>query len=199
VDIKRHPDWHRLQNRTDVRIRWRFLQMRAEDIGALVPTFNFSVTVTAMEHLQDDAHFAQGLFQVMLPSAYSIHIVPGPWSFFLYGWRSWRRYSAARLVSLFEQAGFEIVETYALGGLPSFLPHLIWISWLETGLLCRIISFGYLPPQTRRLAICGMRQQRTLLRAYAWLLNRAVRMDKQYPDPAYGYAVVIRCPDSCQA
>jgi hypothetical protein len=175
-------------------LRRHFVQMRAEDIGGLATAFSFSLTVTALEHIRNDARFAKGLFQIMLPGSYGVHIVPGPWSFFLYNYHGWRRYSGTRLVSRFEHAGFEVTELYALGGLSSFILHLIWISWLETCGVFQILSLGYLPPQVRRLGISGMRKQ-GCLSLYTWLLRFAVRMDRRYPKPAHGYALVTLRPE----
>jgi hypothetical protein len=141
----------------------------------------------------------------MAPGAYGVHIVPSSWSLFLYGYHGWRKYSAARLHALFDGAGFTVVEIIPLGGLPSFLTHLIWISVLETGIATKLVfdglTCGGRPQKLRNylsaLRFPSLRDRPLFLRLYAWLTGAALRLDRWMPRPAHGYAALV-CLDEPQ-
>lgn len=194
ADIRYHPNWLILQNPAKTGLTCRFVQVQAENIGIFRPVFNFCLTLHALEHIRGDRDFAQSLFQVLQPGSYGLHIAPAPASILQYGYHGWRRYSAIQLTNLFEQAGFDIVKLYSLGGLFSYLLHLVWISWLEVGILYQIFSFGYLPKMISRLRLSNIRKRYGFRYLYIILLKLALRLDKYALLPTQGYAVVIRKP-----
>jgi SAM-dependent methyltransferase len=202
IDIERHPEWRQVQNHSNSHLRRCFVQMCAENIDALCPVFSFALTSCSLEHIEDDVGFVRALYRVMLPGAYTMHIVPSTSAFFLYGYHGWRRYSARRLSRLFKGAGFEIIRMYRLGGLFSFLLHMIWITWLETGMLYEIVTFRKLPNRIRRLlnyfTVRSMRQHPVLIDIYFRLLKIAIRLDRWCPYPEHGYALLTRRPEKDQ-
>lgn len=51
--------------------------------------------------------------------------IPSKYSFFLYGFHGYRRYSIPKIKRLANENGLDIIEAIKLGGLTSFLLHFI--------------------------------------------------------------------------
>jgi len=200
VDAVRHEAWSDLDRRPWANIDCAFRQCDAATIDRELATSAFDITMTssALEHFPEDAAAVRSIFNVTGSRGMGIHIVPAPFSLFLYGFHGWRRYPPDRLVNIFKASGFDVERLYSLGGLPSYILHLVWISWLETGLIYEFATCKCLPEAWRerltRLRFTGLRRNRVCLKIYAALAGLALRLDRWLPWPAHGYAIVARRP-----
>lgn len=177
VDIARQACWASQVSSVDS--RW-FVQMTAEDLGFASDSLAFTFSSSALEHVPNIQRTIGELARAMRPNAYGLHIVPGVWSLILYLFHGYRRFSAGGLVDLFQRAGLQVERVWALGGIPSFLLHALWITGVETILVQRVF---HLKVQLRK---------GRALRFYSWLLTWALRLDPFLPFVPAGYAVLIR-------
>ncbi len=200
LDVRPHSIWAEQQRRQRGLLKCLFLVSPAEKLPLSESKVDFVVSSSALEHIEDDEQAVAELRAAMIPGGHGIHIVPSAWSLFLYGYHGWRKYSATRLRSLFESAGFTVVEVFPLGGLPTFLVHLLWISTLESGITTKLVfdclTRGGRPQSVRNLfpalKISSLRKRPLFLRAYARLAGTALRFDRLFPWPAHGYAALVR-------
>jgi SAM-dependent methyltransferase len=176
LDIASSQAW-RTPDASSHQPRRRFVQTSASALGIASETLSFTFSSSSLEHVPDVHLATRELARTMRPGAYGLHILPGVWSFFLYIFHGYRRFAPSMLKSLFLDAGFEIVEMWALGGLPSMILH---------GSLITIP--GKLPVFDRMRSGKG-------LTLYIRLLRLALRLDERLPFPAIGYGVLIRKPE----
>jgi hypothetical protein len=127
---------------------------------------------SALEHFPDiDATLAM-VAKATKPGGISLHVVPAPWSFFLYGIHGFRRFSVTDLTNMFSHHGFSIERIDSLGGLPSFLLHELAIT-----VPAKVLR-GRFP----------LKRGRT----YAKVLKQSLKTDRFFPWPHPGYVVVAR-------
>lgn len=202
IDLQAGSGWDDLRDEPGATMKREFVIARAEDLSLDHRRADFSLSSSALEHIENDRDAVKALFAQTVLGGYGIHIVPAAWSLFLYGYHGWRKYSSSRLRGMFEDAGFEVADLLSLGGLPSYLLHLVWISILETGMATTIV-FDLATRGGRRE---GLRNRllrfvfpafRTSLRPkkiYVFLLGLVLRLDRFLPWPAHGYVIIVRRP-----
>lgn len=197
LDVHEYPEWNAVRRESaDWPLAVRFHRMAGEAVGSLDLRVSFSLSSSALEHVDDPEAVVRGLAARTEPGACGVHIVPGPWSLLTYGQHGWRRFSADRLQALFEQAGFERVAVYRLGGAPSTLLHFLWITGLETGWALQSATLSRLPfvvyQVARRIRFAGARTSPLTGSLYRALLRLVLRLDPWFPRMPAGYAIVVR-------
>ncbi len=198
LDIEVSPNWQALRAQTEsAALKCNFARLPAEELGQLQRRFSFSMSSSALEHIRNDEKAVRELFEVMEPGAYGLHVVPSSWALFLYLYHGYRRYSPKSLARLFQQqAGFRVVRLYRLGGLFSFLFHLIWITWLETGSIYDWLLIGRVARFLKnRLTLGGrMRSDQRFLSVYSKILRLCLRLDPVIPICEAGLGIVVQKP-----
>ena len=179
VDVISHSSWLSTVVPVSTLPRY-FVRMAAEDLGLATDSLAFTFSSSSLEHVPNVQRAVGELARATSPGAFGLHIVPGIWALFLYLFHGYRRFSPRSLADIFEQAGLKVERVWSLGGLPSFLLHLLWITALETFVVRRVLRLGL---QLRR----GHG-----LRLYARLLYTALRLDPFLPFAPAGYAVLVR-------
>jgi SAM-dependent methyltransferase len=199
VDIEDYPQWAATLAQAESEnwpLQVHFYPLPGEELGTLPLQATFSLSSSALEHVNDPDAVIRGLAQISQPGAYGLHIVPAPWSLLSYGKHGWRRFSAQRLQELFAQAGFETVALYRIGGLPSHLLFLLWVTGLEEGLLPMHLTFGRMPHLLNRafslFRFSGMRTSALTNPLYSRLLRWALYLDSYLPTMAVGYAILVK-------
>lgn len=129
--------------------------------------FDLIVSNSALEHIPNDRDLAQIFNAALSNGGVQVHIVPAPGGLFTYLWHGYRQYSRGAIVRRF---GTDQVELIALGGLFSFLAHLLLITVPE--ILLHISLRNYVPA------------------FYQGCLRAALRLDRFAPFPAIGYVIV---------
>ncbi len=167
-------------------LRRRFVQMSALELGVVPESLAFTFSSSLLEHVARVEVAIREMAWAMRPGAYGLHSVPSEWSLFLYLFHGYRRFSAGSLRQLFEGSGIEVVQLWALGGLPSFLLHLVWIT-------CPLLVGKFVPSVPER-----MRAGRAV-RVYSVMLGTALWLDRWFPFLPVGYAILIRRPEQSDA
>lgn len=144
-----------------------FIQTSAEALGLRDGIADMVISSSTLEHLGDQHAAIREATRVTRTSGRGIHLVPGTWSLFLYGFHGYRRFSPASLADLFRPHA-RIVAIWSFGGLASFALHILWIT--ATG------------DRARRGGA---------LRLYRALLRAALIIDRWAPLTPVGYAVVV--------
>jgi SAM-dependent methyltransferase len=196
VDVVDYPQWDAArQSAQGWPLDVDFHPIPAEEVGSLNIQADFSLSSSALEHVNDPDAVARGLAQIMKPGSYGLHIVPAPWSLLTYGKHGWRRFSAKRLKTMFEEAGFECVRIVRLGGTASTLLHFLWITGLQDGAALQNATLSGLPYILYRInsliRFPGARTNRISNAIYRPLLRWALRIDVRFRKMPSGYAIVI--------
>jgi SAM-dependent methyltransferase len=97
--------------------------------------FDLVISVSALEHIRDDRTLVRRLDAFLVPGGLQVHFVPSGWGLFAYLWHGYRQYSLGSLMDRFDPAR---VRVTALGGLPSLLLHVAFITVGETLLPLRL-------------------------------------------------------------
>ncbi len=126
------------------------------------------ISVSALEHIPDDAKLIKRLATHMAPGGLELHVVPGAASLFTYLWHGYRQYTPKGLADRFGEGRTSIVR---LGGLGTFLLH-----------LCFITSEVLVGRSLRTFAP----------RLYGRMLRGALMLDRFAPVCATAYAVIRR-------
>lgn len=132
-------------------------------------SFDLILSVSALEHVADDAQLIERLRSLLAPEGLQLHLVPSPWSLFAYLWHGYRQYGARAISRRFTT---DATEVHALGGLPGLLVHVVWITVGE--MLLRLPLRKRAPEAYRRIA------------------HAAVRLDHWLPICPPTYAIVER-------
>ncbi len=199
IDVQARDDWHRFAGPQEG-LAVTFQEGMVETVNLPNAHFDFVFSSSALEHIADDTAAAERIHAATRPGGLGLHLVPAPASILLYGYHGWRRYDADTLRVLFEAVGFEVLGIERLGGLPSFLLHLLWIGTLEAG-TTRLILHDWLRrggpddhwrsragrPWLPRLRTAGW-----ALRGYNAAFSAAQRLDPLLPQPTSGFAVWTR-------
>jgi SAM-dependent methyltransferase len=197
VDIFAYPTWETVQKAAqDAPLRVQFHCLPAEQVGGLPIEVDFSLSSSSLEHVDEPQAVIQGLSHLTRDGAYGLHIVPAPWTLLTYGKHGWRRFSSAQLAELFKAAEFEVVDLQRLGGVPSTLFHLLWITGLEDGYALQNLTLSALPFILYRinsvLCLPNLRAKRWINPLYRALLHLSLRLDPLFPHMACGYAILVR-------
>lgn len=132
--------------------------------------FDFVVSVTSLEHIQNDAMAADIAKKHIATGGMSFHIVPSSWTLPLYFLHGYRQYHASRLRKLF---GTE-AEIVSIGGLASFI----------------CLFFFFTIPERLVKAKTKWREWPS----YSKWVNRAARLDRFMPIMPLAYITVLRGP-----
>ena len=196
VDILKSRDWTAPQKEGPGVVAKTFVEASAEHLPLHPDSLSFTYSSHCLEHVQDVKAAVRNLLATTKPGALGLHIAPGVWSLPLYTLHGYRRFSPASLADLFEEAGFEVVKVWSLGGLATFFLHAFWITWLETGLLYDWLPVPGVPRVLRRGLHWYGRHMRTgpVLRVYSFLLARALELDRLIPGAPVGVGVLVRRP-----
>lgn len=90
--------------------------------------FDLVISVSALEHIPDDARLIGRLGEFLLPGGLQLHFVPSEWALPVYLWHGYRQYTAT---SLAERFGTSRTVVFSLGGAASFFLHLFFITVWE--------------------------------------------------------------------
>lgn len=104
-----------------------FIHGDAHDLADIDPV-DLTISISALEHVDNDAALIDHLGDMQATEGLQVHFVPAPASLPAYLWHGYRQYSLCALAQRFGRDG---VEVYRLGGLASFLLHLIVITLPE--------------------------------------------------------------------
>ena len=135
----------------------RFIQGDAHDAVEEGP-YDLILSISALEHIHDDARLIAGFDGMLTPGGMQVHFLPAPAGLLVYLWHGYRQYGARAIA---ERFGVQGTEVYRLGGLASFLLHLIVITGPE-------IFFSLSP-------------RRRFPRWYAFKLALCLRLDQWMP------------------
>lgn len=118
------------------------------DVNAWVPDrrFDLIISVSALEHIADDAALVVRLRSWLKEDGLQVHLVPSSWGLPLYLWHGYRQYSRRAIAARFAR---DRLTVYRLGGIASFMLHLMFITVGE--LLLRLDLRRRLPVAYRRL------------------------------------------------
>lgn len=188
VDIARDPAW---AQRGPVS-RTNFVQSSATAAALRDGCAGLTFSSSTLEHVDDLTAAVGEIARLTPPGGYGVHLVPGVWSIFLNAFHGYRRFSPSSLAALARLADAELVAVWSLGGIASFVLHLVWITWLETGAIYAFLGLAGLSTRLR-LPRVGRRMRRGApLRLYRALLRGAVALDRWLPLAPAGYALVMR-------
>ncbi len=134
----------------------RFIQGDAHEVVGDGP-YDLILSISALEHIHDDGRLIVRFDKMLKPGGIQLHFLPAPAGLLVYLWHGYRQYGARAVA---ERFGAQGTVVYRLGGLASFLLHLIVITGPE--------MFLNLSPRKRwprwyafKLALC--------LRLDAWM------------------------------
>jgi len=179
VNVKFNDSWTSERVKVSI-IPCRFAQMSAVDLGLASDSLAFTYSSSALEHIPNIQQVVCEMARAMRPGAFGLHIVPGVWSLFLYRFHGYHRFFPKGLADLFGESGLEVQQIWALGGLPSFFLHVIWITVLETMLMPKVFRWR------------GQMRQGRALRIYSKLLDLTLRLDPVLPFKPAGYGVLVQ-------
>ncbi|MCX7164737.1 MAG: class I SAM-dependent methyltransferase [Rhodocyclales bacterium] len=135
--------------------------------------FDLVISVSALEHIPDDARLIRRLGEFLLPGGLQLHFVPSEWALPVYLWHGYRQYTVASLADRFETSRTVV---FSLGGAASFFLHLFFITVWE--ILLRL----------------SLRKRWSGL--YTRLLDACLAIDRYLPVLGTFYAVVWRVEPS---
>jgi SAM-dependent methyltransferase len=119
--------------------------------------FELIISISALEHIPDDAALIRRLPDLLTPRGLQLHIVPAGWALPSYLWHGYRQYT---LPSLERRFGSKGVAVYALGGLAGLLLHIVMITLPE--LLLRLPMRRWLPNAYRAMLDAALRADQRL-------------------------------------
>jgi len=130
----------------------------AHEFDADAGYFDLIISVSALEHIPDDAMIIERLPRMLAPGGMELHFVPSGWGIFVYLWHGYRQYT---LVGIGKRFGTEACVAIPLGGLFSFLLHFFLITMGEILLPLKI--------------------RNRIPQGYKWLLEYALWLDRMAP------------------
>jgi hypothetical protein len=128
VDVNKHAEF---DNFCSNKFKSYLAEERIEDF--LCDTNNYKmyeacISISALEHIEDDIKVINRLPNVLNDSNIEIHVVPTSFSLPLYLFHGYRQYNRAKVKSILSLRDYRI---YRIGGMISFLTHLLLITILE--------------------------------------------------------------------
>jgi len=121
VDIKKHKQFDQFDKYV---LQSDFVESKIEDFQT-EEKFDLVISVSGLEHIENDKLAVSKADRFLKERGVQIHIVPSPWSWFLYLKHGHRRYTPAKLKKLFDNQNLKI---YRLGGFFSFFVHFFLIT-----------------------------------------------------------------------
>jgi len=133
ININEHASW---ETKEANGMRISFLVHDAEKLGGLNQEFDFIVAIQSLEHIKNDVEAIKGMRMCLKDGGYIMLTIPSKYSFFLYSFHEYRRYSIPEIMLLANRNGLCIEEAVKTGGLTSFLLH--FILWTIPAVLLKI-------------------------------------------------------------
>jgi SAM-dependent methyltransferase len=121
VDLCKHDDFESFDSDS---FESNLIESKIEDLN-LSKKFDFIVSITALEHIENDVRTVLKCGSLLEDEGTQMHIVPTSWSRVLYLRHGYRQYDLKRIGLLFRD---RVSKIYKLGGLFSFLLHTIFIT-----------------------------------------------------------------------
>ena len=204
IDLEARDNWNEMSRGDELTIEFRTYD--AEKIGEIGRQFNFIYAITSFEHFEDDVAALNGMYPILDEGKCGLIIVPSHYSYLNYATHGFRRYSSGRLRSMAENAGFSGIEVSKIGGLGSFLFHLLWkwssqlIKWMLK--LIVLIPFPGNKKKARERApqlhyyLDGIMHLHLMTASGKWIhktmLRIGVIVDRLLPICEVGYVLVFR-------
>ncbi len=198
IDVKKHSRWR--GSPPDAPLSKELVLAQCEDLDMPDMRSNFSMSSSALEHVEDEKAAIARVAAHTEPGAFGLHIVPSSAAFLLYGYHGWRYYSPSTLQKVFESSGYRVVDIVKFGGLPSYLLHFLWIGVLETAMVWRLLLdllpdnsvTRFLKKSVHQIRYRGARRNKVFKSIYGQLLRISLRLDPYIPIPAHGYAAIVQ-------
>ncbi|RPJ09514.1 MAG: class I SAM-dependent methyltransferase [Spirochaetaceae bacterium] len=124
IDIRQRKDFLHYENS---KFKSTFYETGIENYNTHLK-YDLVITNTVLEHIQDDEFALKKCHAMCADEGFQIHIVPTFWSLLLYLWHGYRQYTPRRMIKLFCNKKNQV---YRLGGVFSFLLHLLFITFPE--------------------------------------------------------------------
>jgi SAM-dependent methyltransferase len=207
IDIGASPRW--AEHDLGGPLRAEFRVHDAHAVADLTPRgFDLILSITTMEHFEDDKKVLAGVFEQLNPGGRFILIVPSQYSFALLWSHGYRRYDRDETKQHLERVGLDVLEIHDVGGIPSFLLHAAWFNGSQAVVLfgkatLRVMA-GFNKARAKRLfgglddklgGTMLYHQRFAAGRAAHSALNRtAARLDEQLPGLPALYAFVAERP-----
>jgi SAM-dependent methyltransferase len=134
-----------------------FIQGDAHDFDPGEMRFDLILSVSALEHIPDDARLIGRLPAMLAPGGLELHFVPAGWALPTYLWHGYRQYTLPRIGQRF---GGDATVAVSLGGLYTFMLHFVMITLGE--MILPLKSRKRLPGLYRRLLDGSLRLDRLL-------------------------------------
>ena len=122
IDINEHESW---QAKEENGMQISFLVHDAEKLQGLNQKFDFAIAIQSLEHIKNDTEAIKSMGMCLKDGGHIILTVPSKYSFFLYAFHGYRRYSISEIKRPASKNGLGIEEAIKIGGLTSFLLHFI--------------------------------------------------------------------------
>jgi len=175
IDIKERESW---QRKRDNGLQISFMVHNAEKLSSLQQKFNFIIAIQSLEHIRRDSEAIAGMKMCLRDGGYILLTVPSKYSFCLYPFHGYRRYSISEIRRLAHQNGLDIKEIIRIGGLSNFFLHIVL--WTIPAVLFRIKIWQFY-------------QKSKLLTGLINKLERfSLSFDKVFGFLEGGYGVVLR-------
>ena len=133
IDILKSSSW---QNRTENGLDISYAVFDAQSLENLNQSFNFIVSIQALEHIPDDEKAVKGINKCLEKTGIVLLTIPSKASFFLYGPHGFRRYNIAQIHQLAQKSGFIVEEIIKVGGFCSFFLH--FLTWTFPAIILRL-------------------------------------------------------------
>lgn len=128
LDLDKHKDYDQNWSTTSGAFKSSLLKANVENIPLAGERFDLVLSLTALEHVRhDDVALANCGSLVKRDGGVQVHFIPASPSLFLFLFHGYRQYTPARLEYLTQLMDGRI-EMYRLGGLFTFLLHLLGIT-----------------------------------------------------------------------
>lgn len=121
VDLYKHDNFETFDSDS---FESTLIESKIEDLN-FSKKFDFIMSITALEHIENDVLTVLKCGYLLGNKGIQMHVVPSSWSKLLYLRHGYRQYDLKRIKQLF---GDKISKVYKLGGLFSFLLHIIFIT-----------------------------------------------------------------------
>lgn len=180
IDVKKHETW---QAKEEHGIRISFLEHDAEKLQNLNQQFNFIISIQSLEHMENETQVIKGLRICLKKGGYIMLTIPSEYSFFLYSFHGYRRYSIPKIRRLAIKNGLYVVEAIKLGGLTSSLLH--FVLWTIPTILLRVSIWEF------------CRKSKFLINLIARLERFSLNIDKTFCLLESGYAVIFKRERNC--
>lgn len=135
--------------------------------------FDLVISISALEHIFDDAAVIRRVGPLVAPGGMQLHFVPSGWALPTYLWHGFRQYTSTRLAERFDPRATTLES---LGGSATLLLHFVFVTVAEF--------------------VFRLRLRRMFTRFYGVLLDSCLWLDRALPFGATTYAVHRPCKSS---